>query len=773
ARFFAGTGARRVDLPTYAFQRERYWPEPAAPRPAADAARDAVDARFWEVVENAGPTGIAEELGIDAEQPLSAVLPALSLWRRDQRARTQADARRYRVAWHPWPLGNGDATPTGDWLVALPAAHADDPWIAAVTARIEAGGAHVVPVVLDAADAAPDAIAARLRGHAVVAGVLSLLALDERPHPEHPGVPVGLALTSALAEALTGEASGVDGPLWCVTRDAVAAVAADGLAGAAQAHVWGLGRVVALEHPDRWGGLVDLPSDCDERALNRLAAVLAGAGDEDQLAVRASGTFVRRLERAAPQGPGAGTWTPRGTVLVTGGTGALGRHTARWLAGHGAQRLVLVSRKGADAPGAAELERELSGLGARVTLAACDVADRAALGALVERLAAEGTPVRAVVHAAGVSQPPGTHTDLPGLAHVVAAKTAGAVNLDALFGTPDSLDAFVLFSSIAGVWGSGGQGAYAAANAFLDALAERRRSEGLPATAVAWGPWADGGMAAEGDAEEQLRRRGLPPMAPAGNLLALGRAVAGPEAAVTVAEVDWARFAPAFTAARPRPLVADLPEVRDALRAGPAATADGTDDPSSATLRRLAELTGDDRQSALLDLVREHAAAALGHSSADAVAAERAFKDLGFDSLTAVELRNRLGAACGLRLPSSLVFDYPNPRALTGHLLHSLFPEAAGTPAAPVDSDPQDAELRRTLATIPLGRIREAGLLDTLLRLAAPDGTPAGAADPDTADAADSIDAMDLQALLDLALDGHGDPDGSHGGATGDDSNRS
>ncbi|MEU6343756.1 type I polyketide synthase [Streptomyces sp. NPDC046977] len=776
ARFFAGTGARRrVDLPTYAFQGLRYWPEPAALRPAANGTGDAVDARFWEVVENADPQGIADELGIDADQPLSALLPALSLWRRDQQARTQVDARRYRVAWHPWSNGHGDGTPTGVWLVALPAAHADDPWVGAVTARIEAGGAHVVPVVLDSADADPDTIAVRLRGHGAVAGVLSLLALDERPHPEHSGVPVGLALTSALAEVLTGGASGVDGPLWCVTREAVAAVAADGLTGAAQAHVWGLGRVVALEHPDRWGGLVDLPADCDERALNRLAALLAGAGDEDQLAVRASGTFVRRLEHAASQGPAAGTWTPRGTVLVTGGTGALGRHTARWLAQHGAQRLVLVSRKGADAPGAAELEKELSGLGAEVTLATCDVADRSALAALVDRLAADGTPVRAVVHAAGVSQPPGAHTDLPGLSHVVAAKTAGAVNLDALFRTPDSLDAFVLFSSIAGVWGSGGQGAYAAANAFLDALAERRRAQGLPATAVAWGPWADGGMAAEGDAEEQLRRRGLPPMAPADNLLALERAVAGNEAAVTVAEVDWARFAPVFTAARPRPLVADLPEVRDALRADPPAAADGTDDPSSATLRRLAELAGDDRQAALLDLVREHAAAALGHASADAVAAERAFKDLGFDSLTAVELRNRLGAACGLRLPSSLVFDYPNPRALTGHLLHSLFPEAAGTTTThPVDTDPQDAELRRTLATIPLGRIREAGLLDTLLRLAAPDDAPAGAADTaDPADAADSIDAMDLQALLDLALDGHGDPDGSHGGATDDDSNRS
>ncbi|MEV0416428.1 beta-ketoacyl reductase [Streptomyces sp. NPDC050448] len=476
---------------------------------------------------------------------------------------------------------------------------------------------------------------------------------------------------------------------------------------------------------------------------------------------------------ATVAGGPAPRWTPRGTVLITGGTGALGRHVARRLAERGAQHLVLVSRSGADAPGTDQVRRELEALGAAVTLAACDVTDRDALAALVAGLAADGTPVRAVVHAAGVSQPPGTGTDLPGFARVVTAKTAGAVHLDALFDTPDSLDAFVLFSSIAGVWGGGGQGAYAAANTFLDALAERRAARGLAATAVAWGPWADGGMATEGDAEEQLSRRGLPPVAPETNLLALERALTGRDAAVTAARVDWTRFAPVFAAARPRPLIGDLPEVRATLLAqdptGGAAGAAAAD-PSEAVLARLAGLSGDDRDTALLDLVREHAAAALGHPSADAVAADRAFKDLGFDSLTAVDLRNRLGAACGRRLPSSLVFDYPNPQALTRHLLRTLFPEGgaggagAGASGADLDTDPQDVELRRTLATIPLGRIREAGLLDTLLRLAGP-GTPAGesghgAGDGDAAgDSLDSIDEMDLQDLLDLALDGGAGPD--------------
>ncbi|MFK0258978.1 type I polyketide synthase [Streptomyces sp. NPDC090445] len=795
--FHAGTGARRVDLPTYPFQARRHWPEPAG-TPAGGSVQGGpavseADARFWDVVERADLAALADEFAIDGDQPIGAALPALSAWRRGRQAQAQADSLLYRVTWQPWTGGQatGAAAPAGTWLVAVPAAQAEDPWVRALTDRMGVGGARILPLPLDIADGDPAALRARLDerlraasaaadGPEPVTGVLSLLALDERPHPEHPGVPVGLALSHALASVLTDPEADPgcgDAPLWCVTRDAVAAAPGDTLGGAAQSQVWGLGRVVALEHPAGWGGLVDLPEVCDDRTLTRLTDVLtgagagAGAGDEDQLAIRPAGTLVRRLVRATPAATGStARWTPRGTVLVTGGTGALGRHMARRLAERGAERLVLVSRSGADAPGADGIRTELEALGTAVTLAACDVTDRDALAALVAGLAADGTPVRAVVHAAGVSQPPGTGTDLPGFARVVTAKTAGAVHLDALFDAPDSLDAFVLFSSIAGTWGSGGQGAYAAANTFLDALAERRAARGLAATAIAWGPWADGGMAAEGDAEEQLTRRGLPPVTPATNLLALERALAGPDPAVTAADVDWARFAPVFAAARPRPLIGDLPEARAALRQDTEPGGDGATaaDPAADLLRRLADLSGDDRETALLGLVREHAAAALGHPSADAVAPDRAFKDLGFDSLTAVDLRNRLGTACGLRLPSSLVFDYPNPQALTRHLLRTLFTGEAGSGAAAgatggaadLDTDPQDAELRRTLAAIPLGRIRAAGLLDPLLQLAGPD-TPAAAdtAGPETADPVASIDEMDLQDLLDLALDGGGGPE--------------
>jgi NAD(P)-dependent dehydrogenase (short-subunit alcohol dehydrogenase family)/acyl carrier protein len=546
-----------------------------------------------------------------------------------------------------------------------------------------------------------------------------LLAFDESPHPEHPLVTAGLARTVTLVQAL-GDA-GLDSPLW---------IGSGSVDSPAQAQVWGLGRVVGLEHPERWGGLVELPPTLREQAQSRLAAVLAGLDDEDQVAVRDSGLFVRRLAHAQRR-PDVESWRPRGTVLVTGGTGALGAHVARWLAGAGADRLVLTSRRGIDAPGAAELRDELAALGTEVEVAACDVADRDALAALVQRLAGQGAPVRAVVHTAGIGDgAPLADTTPAGIAEILAAKVGGAVNLDAVL--DEELDAFVLFSSNAGVWGSGGLAAYAAANAFLDAFAGQRRARGRVATSVAWGLWAGAGMA-EGSSEEFLRRRGLRPMAPESAISALGQALARDETFVAVADVDWVRFVPGFTAARPRPLIGDLPEVL-ALAGEDVGGYDGTE------LRtRLAGLPKAERDRVLLDLVRTQVAAVLGHASPGAVESASAFRELGFDSLTAVDLRNRLNTATGLKLPSTLVFDHPTPAALAVLLREELAPDEG--------TDPGELAIREALASLSVAELRDAGLLDKLLRLA-------GAADEPEQNSGqfDSIDSMDHDDLLRMAL---------------------
>jgi NADP-dependent 3-hydroxy acid dehydrogenase YdfG len=315
--------------------------------------------------------------------------------------------------------------------------------------------------------------------------------------------------------------------LWVVTRGATAAGPQDTVSSPLQSMTWGLGRVAGLEHPDRWGGLVDLPPGWEERTGARLAAMLAGSTGEDQVAIRATGMWARRLVRAPLPAEAAPRWQSRGTALITGGTGAIGRHVARWLTGLGTGRVLLTSRSGPAAPGVAGLAAALAGAGADVAVLACDVAERSQAAALLAWTAAGGPPLTVIVHAAGtLDDGVLDRLDPARLGTVLAAKAAGAAHLDQLTAGLD-LDAFVLFSSAAAVLGSAGQGNYAAANAFLDALAQRRRDRGLPATggvgtvgrrrpgagerggAAAAAPRADAGHGAAAGAQRTGRSAGL------------------------------------------------------------------------------------------------------------------------------------------------------------------------------------------------------------------------------------------------------------------------
>ncbi|WP_240044874.1 type I polyketide synthase [Streptomyces alboflavus] len=649
---------RHVDLPTYPFRRRRFWLDETS-RPAAGG-DDPAFAEFWAAVERGD---LATTLDVPADAPLTDVLPSLADWRRRSQERTAVDSWRHRITWRP--LGTATTpTLTGTWLLVGPPSDAEHPWRTAAADALRAHGADVLHV-----DGSAESLSTL---DVVPSGVLSLLALDERPDPAAPTVPGGLSGTLALVRAL-GDAE-IGAPLWLATTGAVSVGRSDPLTHPAQSQVWGLGLAVGLEHPERWGGLVDLPVSPDARTGTRLAAVLAGQTDEDQLAVRASGVTVRRLV-PAPAPAAAPAWRTSGTALITGGTGAIGGHVARWLAASGADHIVLTSRSGPDAPGAQDLVAELTALGARTTVAACDAADRTALADLFARLDADGTPVRSVFHAAGtVPSLPLSDTTTSDLAHAVGAKAVGAVHLDELCAGRE-LDAFVLFSSGSAVWGSGELGAYGAANAFLDGLAQRRHADGLPATSVSWGMWAGGGMVT-GDLDDQLRRRGLRPMRPELAVGALATALAAGETTLTVADFDWARFAPGFTAARSRPLISEIPDVV-AL-----AEQDAVDQPAAggALADRLAPLTDADRRRLLLDLVRSHAAAVLGHEGPDTVTPDRAFRELGFDSLTAIELRKRLNTATGVRLPATVVFDHPTPTALAAEL-HTVLLGAQQTAA--------------------------------------------------------------------------------------------
>ncbi|MFD4983034.1 type I polyketide synthase, partial [Streptomyces sp. NPDC058383] len=668
--YFSGTGARRVDLPTYAFQHAYFWPQ--LPPISLTTGTDPADQRLWAAVERGDADELAAVLGLGEQEhdSLGTLLPALTSWRRGNREKTLLDTVRYRVEWTR--LGK-PAAPVldGTWLVVTgdTSAQGAETLVEQTTAALSAHGARVRRVTLDAGCADRQAMAARLEATEdfdTSANVLSLLPLDENPSADYAPLTDGLVLTLALVQALHD--TGSHGLLWTATGGAVSTGPADPVSRPAQAAAWGLGRTVALEHPRLWGGLVDLPGSLDERAAQHLASVLATKNTpdgEDQVALRASGVLGRRLVRSTPETlPAEGEFTARGTILVTGGTGGLGAETGRWLARSGAENLVLLSRRGADAPGADALRAELEELGARVEIVACDSADRDALAAVIDAVP-DDLPLTGVVHTAGVGQYGPLDQLTPAeFAELTSAKLAGAAHLDALLGDRE-LDLFVLFGSIAGVWGSGGQSAYGAANAYLDALAEHRHARGLTATSVAWGPWAEAGMATDEAVSGALRRQGLGFLEPGPAMTELRRAVVRGDVTVTVADVDWDRYAPVFTAARPSALLTGLPEVADAA----AEEEDGT---ASEFVTRIRALAEPEQVRLLSDLVRGEAAAVLGHSSADGVPEGRAFRDIGFDSLTAVELRKRLSGTTGLTLPSTMVFDYPTPSELAQYLLAEI-----------------------------------------------------------------------------------------------------
>ncbi|MFF2196558.1 SDR family NAD(P)-dependent oxidoreductase, partial [Streptomyces sp. NPDC058157] len=502
--------------------------------------------------------------------------------------------------------------------------------------------------------------------------VVDLVSIDAEA--DVPGAAHGLA--SRALELVQGWTD-MDRALVLVTRGAVAAGPDDEVADVAASVVWGLVRSAQSEGVGRFV-LVDV----DERdALTSELVASVVASGEPQVAVRGGGVFVPRLVRAEQNAEPAGGFGA-GPVLVTGGTGGLGAVVARHLVvGHGVRELVLVSRRGLDAPGAGELRGELEELGASsVTVAACDVSDREALASL---LAAH--PVKAVVHAAGVVED-GTISSLTPerLAKVLRAKVDAAWHLHDLtqeLGVKP--EAFVLFSSVAGVLGSAGQANYAAANSFLDALAAHRHALGLPATSLAWGLWEESaGMGAgltQADVE-RIQRAGIVPLTVDEGLELLDTGAGSGEPALVPVRLDLA-------ALRGRADRGTLPAVHRRLVRGSrvlrtASAAQVAPAGADVLRRRLTELpTQDARRAAVAELVRTAVASVLGHVSTGAFEDRQAFTELGFDSLTAVELRNRLGAETGLRLTATLVFDHPTVADLVDHLYAGLAPEADGAAA--------------------------------------------------------------------------------------------
>ncbi|WP_455750357.1 type I polyketide synthase [Streptomyces albogriseolus] len=558
----------------------------------------------------------------------------------------------FGLGWTELPAPAAGADRTGWALLGTATATADAyENVAALAAALDAGTPAPAVLHLPATDAA-----------------------DDGPLPERARTAVARVLDTVrewLADDRLAETR-----LVVTTRGAVAAGGGD-VTDLAHAGVWGLLRSAQTENPGRIV-LVDLdPADGD--GDGPVAAAVATG--EPQVAVRAGTLTVPRLTRTGPAADPAEPRWDEGTVLVTGATGALGAILARHLVTvHGARRLLLLSRRGPDAPGAAELRAELEELGAHAETVACDVTDRDSLAGVLAGIPAEH-PLTAVVHTAGVLDD-GVAARLTAeqLEKVLRPKVDAAWHLHELTRDLD-LTAFVLYSSVAGLIGTAGQANYAAGNTFLDALAAHRRANGLPAVSLAWGLWAQASTISGGLDETDLRRLarvGLRPLASDEAMALFDAAPATGEAVLAVTRLDTAVL---------RSRGDELPPVLRALAGPPkrrtttAASTGATEEASLA--QRLATLGAAERERALTDLVRAQVAGVLGHGDPSRIEADRAFQELGFDSLTAVELRNQLGRATGLRLPTTLVFDHPSPQALAAHLLGELAVEEA-SPADPV-----------------------------------------------------------------------------------------
>ena len=456
-------------------------------------------------------------------------------------------------------------------------------------------------------------------------------------------------------------------PVWLLTQGAVAVAPMEPITAVEQAPLWGLGRVLSLEHPELWGGLIDLPRDNPALQLPALAALLLAQDKEDHIALRSTGLYVQRLERRELK-RGA-SWKTSGTALVTGGLGAIGLQVAQWVAGCGAEHIVLVGRSGQVSPEAAKSIAALQEQGAAVTVAAADIGDAAAMAALLARIDAQLPPLRSVFHAAGVAvMVPLKELAAAHLEQSLRSKVTGTLVLEeTLGGRP--LDALVCFSSISAVWGAPLLGAYAAANAFLDAWAQTQRAQGRPAVSINWGPWTGGGMVTEGMLDG-LATRGVKALGPADSLQALTRVLAdGESAQVAIAEVDWPRFRALYESQKHRPLMQDMEGEPPVARQPPAAWQSP-----------LNTLSAEERRAQVTAAVRGAVAGVLKMTGA-ALPSDRPMRELGMDSLMAAELRNHLALPSGEKLPATLVYDYPTVDKLSDYLLSKLSQPPSGKPA--------------------------------------------------------------------------------------------
>ncbi len=609
-----------------------------------------------------------------------------------------------------------EATLAGrSWLLL-----ADRGGFAGSVANVVANAGGVVTVADPGQDAPAAVAAAREAGGDRPLVVLHLGGLDVSDDEATPAAAVvneQVSLLEGLLEATraTARLGGPDGRIWVATRGAQPA-GGGGPVSPGQASLWGLGRVVALEHPDLWGGLVDLDAGAGTEFAEALVDEIAGSDGEDQVALHGGVRRVARLRRVPLPVAAPSSVRSDGTHLICGGLGGLGLAVARWLANQGARDIVVTSRRGfpdrsewsalpESDPWRASVDeiREIEARGVIVEVARADVADEGAMGALLEKLRSERRDLRTVFHlAADIEGSSLADLGSESLARMMRPKAGGAWTLHRL--TRDhSLDAFVLFSSTTALLGVAGLGHYAAANQFLDGLAHWRRSRGLPALSVNWGTWEVMRRASQSE-QQRFAETGLHPLPVDPALEEMGRLVSAGIAQGMLASVDWAVLRPVYETRRRRPFLEDL---------GRAPSTAGSPASGTADLgRRYSEAPPAMRRELVLDHVKDTVARILG-LDARAIDPDQGLFEMGMDSLMSVELKGRLEKAVGRSLPSTLTFNYPKPGALADYLVREVLEpaapaEAALPPAVSVSPDPHEDLSEEELAARLAERLKEA-----------------------------------------------------------------
>ncbi|MGQ4807008.1 6-deoxyerythronolide-B synthase EryA1, modules 1 and 2 [Candidatus Entotheonellaceae bacterium PAL068K] len=716
---------RKVVLPTYPFQRQRYWVDTMpGPSTATSVLPSQVRTPTLDLLTQGDTVKLVQHLETAGKLSADQIELLDLLVQRHQREMTTAAVHEwlYEIAWQPHAVASSAEAGAGkvadSWLILADAggrgrrlaaalrqrgAHCLEVYAAKGNQTTASAGCHLNPLHPDAFERLLADLATR---RTPVRNIVHLWSLDAaRPkglsvaaleHAQALSCGSLLHLVQALVEQQLSEPPS----LWVVTQGAVPVRDADNDPTAplavAQSPVWGLGKVVALEYPALWGGLIDLPPQSNTDTTQALLHVMQQPDGENQIALRHGQRYVARLVRSQGAVSEEIACRADGSYLITGGLGVLGLRVAQWLVERGARHLVLTGRRGAARPEARAGVRQLEDAGARVLVVAADVSQRHDVARLLDHTAACMPPLRGLVYAAGVS---GYQTipeiDFDAFAAVLRAKVLGTWLLHQM--TQDlTLDFFVVFSSIASVWGSKGQAHYAAANQFLDALAHYRRRGGQPALSVNWGPWAGGGMATD-EMLSVLAPMGVGALPPRQAMAALGCVMGAGHVQTAVSRMDWRPFKTLYAAARPRRLFEHIEvEAPDQDEAQPGQQSD--------ILQRLQAAPTATRYNLMMAHVQETVAAILRLDAAQLPHPERGFTDMGMDSLMAVELRQQLAASLAVDLPATLAFESPTIRQLTAYLAEEVM---GWTPQGRDESAGADDAAARAKAVLDITQMSE------------------------------------------------------------------